>query len=89
MLLSEGKNDQFSSHAIDRGNAFKMLSSRIWIVYEHVFKTPRTEFDLNSNFRKFFEKSLDHPQEPILVRICLYSMYKENIRKNGRSTLFF
>ena len=30
----------------------------------------------------FFQKSLDYPQEPILVRICLYSMYKEKWRVN-------
>ena len=42
-----------------------------------------------SKKKKCFEKSLDHTQEPILVRICLYSMYREIIWKNGGSTLFF
>ena len=55
----------------------------------NMFQDHQEQKSIKNQILEIFLKSLDHPQEPILVRICLYSMYRENIRKNGGSTLFF
>ena len=54
--LKKAENHQISSHATLRKNGFKMLSSQIWDLWNHVSRSPRTEFDLESIFGKFSKK---------------------------------